>query len=70
MKFSIDRVTILAIVIPIPMITLLSTITFIQKNVFVDKTSLIIQRVQHLANTLIDRDRTAWLQTFSKILSN
>lgn len=62
LEFSIDRVTILAIAIP--MITLLfvgyisyeSTITFMQKDAFIDRTNLIIQRIQNLLIALIDAE--------------
>ena len=55
--FFIDRITVLAIIIPMIVLILIgylsyeNTIKFIQKNTFTDRTNLIIQKLEHLAST-------------------
>jgi CHASE3 domain sensor protein len=62
MNFSVDKITLLAI--GIPMIALLlvvyisyqNTIQFIQRDNFADRINLIIQRLEHLITTITDAE--------------
>lgn len=61
-NFSIDKTTLLAIIIPIVALLLVGyisyedTIQFLQKDTVDDRVNLIIQRLEHLISTITDAE--------------
>ncbi|HYV52585.1 MAG TPA: CHASE3 domain-containing protein, partial [Candidatus Eisenbacteria bacterium] len=83
---SIDKTTLLAIIIPMVALLLVgyisyeSTIQFIQKDALDDRINLIIQRLEHLISTITDAetgqrgyiitDRLSYLEPYYTAVSN